>query len=281
MIGLATAAAARAVDADLPLLEQILPDARVVVWDDPAVDWSAFDVVVIRSAWDSHRRRAEFVAWAKAVATGTSLWNRADVVEWNTDKRYLCDLVASGFPVVPTSFVAPGDHAPDDLEGDLIVKPSVGASSEGVVRTSDPGEAIAHVRRLHRDGFTAMVQPFVADAGGSPETALVYLAGRFSHAVHKSVTLPETVRMPGDAAATADAAASETVAAHVPTAAERSLGDRIVRWLPDTAYARVDLLSSADGPLVLEVELTEPSLFLDADPGAPARAAAAFRSLAG
>jgi hypothetical protein len=42
-------------------------------------------------------------------------------------------------------------------------------------------------------------------------------------------------------------------------------------------YARVDLLRDLDGrPNLLELELSEPSWFLDTDPAAPARAAAAI-----
>lgn len=47
----------------------------------------------------------------------------------------------------------------------------------------------------------------------------------------------------------------------------------------DTAYARIDLSPTAHGPVLLEVELTEPSPFLQHDPEVPARAAAVFRSL--
>ena len=70
------------------------------VWDDPAVDWASFDLVVLRSTWDYAARRDEFVAWAAAVPR---LANPADVVAWNTDKRYLRELAVAGVPVVPTS----------------------------------------------------------------------------------------------------------------------------------------------------------------------------------
>ena len=47
-------------------------------------------------------------------------------------------------------------------------------------------------------------------------------------------------------------------------------------------YARVDLVPGDDGaPQVIEVELTEPSLFLTTDDGAAARFAAAIRTRVG
>jgi hypothetical protein len=73
--------------------------------------------------------------------------------------------------------------------------------------------------------------------------------------------------------------AREQVAAAIPSPAERSLGELIIAALPATAYARVDLLPTDDGPVLLELEVIEPSLFLHLDPAAPSRAAAVFRSL--
>ena len=58
--------------------------AEPVVWDAHDADWSAYDLVVLRSTWDYPQRRQEFVAWARGVG---ALANPADVVEWNTDKR--------------------------------------------------------------------------------------------------------------------------------------------------------------------------------------------------
>ena len=79
--------------------------ARPVVWDDPTVDWASFDAVVLRATWDYSRRIEEFIAWTRRVAAATSLFNPADVVEWNTDKRYLTDLAAAGVPIVNSDMV--------------------------------------------------------------------------------------------------------------------------------------------------------------------------------
>jgi glutathione synthase/RimK-type ligase-like ATP-grasp enzyme len=184
-----------------------------------------------------------------------------------------CDI-----PTVPTTFLAGVDDV-DRFErgggfsGNLVVKPSVGASASGVVLTrDDPPAAAVHARALLRAGLTPMVQTYLADIESSGETALVYLGGRFSHGVRRRVVLPPEgvdVGVLGD----------ERSEARIPTTAERALGDSVVAHIPETAYARIDLLPTPDGPVVLEVEVTEPSLFLHLDDEAPARAAAAFRSL--
>ena len=278
MLALVTCCAAREVDTDLPLLRRELPQAVLAVWDDAEVDWSAFDVVVLRSAWDYHYRRDEFLDWASAVTEVADLWNPIDVIEWNTDKRYLEELAGHGIPTVPTTFLADADEidrlaASGGFDGDLVVKPSVGASASGVLATrGETKAAAAHAHALLRDGLTPMVQPFVPSAETIGETGLVYLGGEFSHGLRRRVVLPP-------AGVDGGVLGDEHSAARRPTSAERSIGDAVMHGLPLTAYARIDLLATEDGPVVLEVEVTEPSLFLHLDDRAPARAAAAFRSL--
>lgn len=278
MLALVTCREARPVDTDLPLLERELPDAEVVDWNDDRVDWSRFDVIVLRSPWDYHRRRDEFLAWAHAVSGVARLWNPVEVVEWNTDKRYLDELARAGVPSVPTSFLTDGG-AVDRFEhdggftGDIVVKPSVGASASGVLLTHDDSAAAAdHARALVAAGLTPMVQPYVRHIESVGETALVYLGGEFSHAIRRRVVLAP---QGGDGGVPG----RERSEARRPSIAERSLGDAVIDRIPDIAYARIDLLPTDDGPVVLEVEVTEPSLFLHLAEGAPARAAAVFRSL--
>lgn len=276
MLALVTCEAARHLDADLALLVSELPEARIEVWDDPGVDWRRFDAVIIRSTWDYHERRDEFVRWARRVESQSRLWNPLTLIEWNTDKRYLLDLARDGVPVVPTTFVAAGETIDDrlDLSQDLVVKPSVGAGSNGVVRTGgDRSLACAHVAALHSSGLTAMLQPYLDDVDVRGETGLVFLGGAFSHAFVKSPILAAPVVIEGGLYA------EEHIEQRAATPAEMAIGEQVVARLAPTAYARIDLLPTAAGPLVLEVEVTEPSLYLDLDDHAPARAAAVFRSL--
>ena len=275
MLALVSCRAALELDTDLPLLRRELQDACIVSWDDPTVNWSSFAATVIRSTWDYHTRLDDFLQWAKHVGQVSTLWNPIDVIEWNTDKRYLSELAALGVPIVPTVFcdetAALADLA---LDGDVVVKPSVGAGSNGVVRSrGDAAAASSHARSLLDAGLTVMVQPYLAHVDEEGETGLVYVGGTFSHAFRKAAILDAPVEFEGDLMAV------ETSRPHTASAAERTLGDRIVDALPETAYARIDLLPTAEGPALLEVELTEPSLFLQHDPGAAARAAAVFRSL--
>jgi glutathione synthase/RimK-type ligase-like ATP-grasp enzyme len=265
LIALATCAALPGGDPDDAHLTAVLPEARFVVWDDESVDWSAFDLVVIRSTWDYQQRRDEFLAWVRSVPR---IVNPPAVVEWNTDKRYLAELPGA----VPTAFLAPGEPfaAP---AGEYVVKPTVSAGSRHTARFG-PGEApraAALVAEIHAGGRTAMVQPYVPSVDELGETALLYFDGVYSHAIRKGPLLT-----PG-ADPTSEAFAPETIEPRDPPADERALADAIVARIGTLAYARVDVVRGGDGPLVLELELTEPSLFFAQSGGAAERFAAAIR----
>jgi glutathione synthase/RimK-type ligase-like ATP-grasp enzyme len=277
-VALATCAAFPGGDADdAGLPAAIGGDVSFAIWDDPAVDWAAFDLVVVRSTWDYQERRDAFLAWAHGI--GERLVNPPDVLAWNTDKRYLHELAAAGLPVVPTVLVEPGEAfaAPD---GEHVVKPTVSAGSRDTARFSaGEGErAAALVAAIHATGRTAMVQPYVASVDARGETALLFFDGAFSHAIHKGPLL-----RPG-AEPASGVFAAETIAPRTPTGAELAVAQRTVehvaRRLGDTPplYARIDLVEDAGGaPLLLELELTEPSLFFAGDPARLARFGAAVR----
>ncbi|OIJ66249.1 ATP-grasp domain-containing protein [Streptomyces mangrovisoli] len=256
-------------DRDLPVLVEALrtagADAVAVPWDDPATDWGAFDLVLIRSTWDYTERPAEFTAWARRVAAVTRLANPADVVRWNTDKRYLGDLAAAGVPTVPTRYLAPGDAAdlPDGPE--FVVKPATGAGARLAARYRPglPGErdrAAAHVARMHDAGLVAMVQPYMAGIDAEGERAVQFLGGRLLHASRKRAVLEPGI------AYDADKVAHPGLEVWTPTPRELAVAEAALAAVPggsELLYARVDLVTGDDGlPRVMELELVEPNLFL-------------------
>lgn len=282
---LATCADLPAGDEDAELLTAALGAAGVVarwqVWSDPGAEWSA-DLTVLRSTWDYTAMRERFVQWAYGIG---SLANPASVVEWNSDKTYLRDLAAAGVPVVPTLWTAPGEVVELPVAGEFVVKPSVGAGSRGAGRFSPERahEAQAHVAHLHDAGRIVLVQPYLTDVDAIGETALVYVDATFSHAVRKGAMLPAGVTHPVD---THELYVEERIAPHVATADELAVGKKAMdvvreRFGDDLLYARVDLLPSPDGPLLIELELTEPSLFLGYAEGAADRFAAAIAARVG
>lgn len=282
-LALVTAVAARHLDTDLPLLTAALDahpiDVDIVAWDDDTVDWSTFDAAVVRSTWDYHRRLDDFVAWIRATATLTRLWNPAEVMISNLDKRYLLDVADHGIPIVPSEFLdsaAAVDAAAERgvFDGDVVVKPTVGAGANGARRfVMRADEARDHATSLITGRVAAMVQPYVADVDEREETGIVTLGGRISHSFAKGPILSTDPEWSDGLYVT------ERIGPRTPTEAEIDLAERVLGILSATAYARIDLLPGDDGPLVSEIELVEPSLFLHVADGAAVTAAAALARL--
>jgi hypothetical protein len=234
---------------------------QAIPWDNAVVDWSDFDLVVVRATWDYSYRVDEFLAWVHSLGR---VANRAEVIEWNHDKRYLQALQVAGVPTVRTLW-DPTTLPP----GRWVAKPTISAGARDTI-AGDADEALAHVELLHALGRRAMVQPYLDGIDERGETALVYVDGQLSHCVAKRARLGlEKV--------------DESIAARAPSADELELAEQVMDTLPfdrsSLLYARVDLVPDRNGdPVVLEVELIEPSLFLATDPtgAAVARFAAAI-----
>jgi hypothetical protein len=264
---------------ELEILEAALRErgasASIEAWDDPQVDWQGFDIVVIRSTWDYTWRLDEFLAWVDAV--GDRLHNRAALVRWNVDKRYLGDLAAAGIPVVETTFVEPGDPRPD-LRGEVVVKPAVSAGGRDTGRFGPGAYEVAYdlLDALAAQGRTAMVQPYLSAVDTTGETSIVLIDGRPSHALRKDAVLAADEIAPtrddelgaaevmyGPDLVKASRASDEesAVAAKVMAEIERRFGE-----VP--LYARVDLVRAPTGaPLLLELEAVEPGLYHAQAPG--------------
>lgn len=252
--------------------------AEPAVWDDPAVDWTGFDLVVLRSPWDYVHRREEFLAWTARVPR---LLNPPGVVAWNTDKRYLGMLAGAGAPVVPTRWLEPGATWTPRTAGDWVIKPAVSAGSRDTGRydltDAEHRElATAHLARLAGAGRVAMVQPYLPAVDDHGETSLLYFGGRYSHAIRKGPMLD------GPDAGEPVLFRPEEIVPREPVAAEHAVAERVLAAVPGAAgllYARVDLIPGPDGqPLLVELELTEPSVFLAHGEGAAQRFAAAIAS---
>jgi glutathione synthase/RimK-type ligase-like ATP-grasp enzyme len=277
-IALATCAALPELDPDEQLLLEPLRalgvDVRPAVWDDLAVDWEAFALVVIRSTWDYTARRDAFLAWARSVPR---LANPADVVTWNTDKHYLAELAAAGVPVVPTDWIEPGQQVALPATGVHVLKPGVGAGSVDaalfdMAATHEAELARAHAERLLQMRQTVMVQPYLEQVEDRGEAALIFVGGEFSHAVTKGAMLADQRELvsglyKAEVITPRRASPAELEVARAALAAAPGGVERLV-------YARVDLVPGPDSaPLVIELELTEPSLFLGTAPGSAERLA--------
>ena len=251
-------------------------EVEPTVWDDPAVRWSAYDRVVIRSCWDYHRRLDEFLGWLDRMERERiSLWNPAAVVRGNVDKAYLVDLAAAGLSVVPTVRLERGSAV--DLAAlleergwsEAVVKPSVSASA---FRTGRIGRGAAAPAQGELNELLAssgaLIQPFLAEIQTGGEWSLVFLGGEYSHAVRKR---PRT----GDFRVQQELGGSAELEIPAPALVEQARA--VVAKIPGPwLYARVDGVEIGGAFTLMELELIEPSLFLACDPRAPARFADAI-----
>ena len=251
---------------------------ELLAWDDPEARAEEFELCVLRSSWNYPLQPEEFLAWIERTAAATRLVNSATVVRWNLHKRYLTELEASGLPTVPTIFVQRGARVSfaETLrrEGwnEAVIKPCISAGSFRTRRFAlrDGLEAQEFLDELARER-DAMIQRYMSSVEKEGETAMVWIAGQWTHAVDKAP------RFQG-----AEEHVSEAI---VPADAEQELADRVIaslpeRWRAEMLYARLDLIPADDGkPLVSELELIEPSLFLIQHPPALERLVEGIRVL--
>ncbi len=267
-------------DVDEDLLLRALADrgvvARMAAWHDPAERWDEPVPTVVRSTWDYIHHLDAFAGWIRRAAAAAPLWNPAGVMLGNLHKGYLLGLAARGVPVVPTALQRRG--TPEPLSGvagargwaRVVVKPAVGAGSHETHLVDDaPGGAADALFAQLVVGQDMLVQPYLRAVEGHGERALVFIDGEFTHAVRKSPRFAGGV---------------EQVSESMPiSAAERAVGEAALAPLGGgLLYGRVDVAPGPDGdPLVMELELVEPSLFLLQEPRALARLADALAARLG
>lgn len=230
--------------------------AQPVVWDDPDFDWTQVGVVIIRSTWDYHLRRTEFLNWAALVAAAVPLWNPVPVLRWNTHKTYLRELENRGIAVVPTEWLPAGSGAALDEVMDkwgwkeVVIKPTVSANGYRTLQVAmdqlEAGEA--HLRELLRNR-EVMIQPFMQAVRTEGEHCAVLIKGELTHGLRKTTIFePSFVDDP----ASFELSAEEKQLAH----------DALAAAGFEYLYARVDMVRDEAGrPHVMELELTEPSLY--------------------
>jgi hypothetical protein len=246
-------------------------ETEVVPWGDGTA-WERFDAVLVRNTWDYIYDRPAFLGWASHVEGLTPLANSFEALTWNTDKRYLGDLADAGIPTVPTLWVEPGERSPEIPWPAFVVKPAISAGARLSARYDQAEDPDLHVRRIHRAGATAMIQPYVDAVDTTGETGTYVFGGEVSHAITKG-----TILRTGEPARDELSASSHDQVG--PTPVDPTLAafaQRVLAVAPPVVYARVDTAPGPDGePLLLELEVTEPFLFLEhAPPAADAFATA-------
>jgi hypothetical protein len=247
--------------------------AERLAWDDPAADFSAARLTLLRSTWNYTEAPDRFTTWLDETAARSTLWNPLPVVRWNLHKRYLVELERAGVSVVPTHLVPRGsserlaDVATARGWRDVVIKPAISAGSRRTLRgdATEDGRGEAHLRTLVARG-DALVQPYLPGVEGHGERALTFIDGELTHAVRKSP------RFAGD---------PESVSGPLPIADEEAaLARAALAAAPGPVlYARIVVVPDQRGrPMLMELELIEPSLFFTRSPESVGRLVTALRA---
>ena len=250
---------------DQPLIESLQSKGATVafpIWNDAHVNWEQFDITVIRTTWDYHLKKNEFVAWCNSVPR---LFNNAAIVSWNTHKSYLRELSKQGVAIAPTVWIDTGEkidaaRTMEQFKTDRgFIKPQVGACASDTLRFTLDNVKEAQVfldSQLHQD---MMMQPYIASVETEGELSAIFIDGTLSHGVQK-------IPVAGDYRVQDDFGASDMP--YTFTKSEVREMNKTLLAVPDNAsllYARFDYLLGDDSTLLLnELELIEPSLILQA-----------------
>jgi glutathione synthase/RimK-type ligase-like ATP-grasp enzyme len=255
-------------------LERLGVQPTFCIWNDPAVDWSAFDAVLIRTVWDYFQHYSAFLSWVDTLdRVGVPAINDTRLIRWNSEKRYLLDLERQGVPIIPTRIGRGGrlsEVLPSMSAQDVVIKPTVSGGAwhtlRGKVGSADFQQALA-LLPTHLD---YLVQPFVPEIASHGEWSLLYFAGVYSHAVIKYPAVGDyrVQEQHGGSATQTVPDAAIVSAADKALAAVATLGYR------EQAYVRVDGVM-VDGQFrIMELEFIEPFLHLAIRPDAAERFAA-------
>ena len=255
-------------DLDIPFAikaaEQLEIDLVFANWNDKSIAWESFDAAVIRSAWDYVPVRDEFLEFAKNVETKTKLFNSYEVMKWNTNKTYLSILENKGVPIIPTKFANNIDEALPAIKwafkkaSAIAIKPSVGAGARLAGKALTEDEAIEYVKRILEAKRTVIIQPYISSVDDEGEKAIIVINGEISHAAKKVPALTKGGH--GDAAGQIEITTEMK-------AIVKTISNAVSEW-NDLLFARVDVVRMDEKLVLMELELTEPWLFMQFRPEA-------------
>ena len=246
---------------DLLIAEMLEHDGHQISWTNwkSETKWEQFDRVIIRSTWDYHLAPDQFLRKLSKIEEETILYNPIQLVQWNHRKTYLLDLADQHLPTVPslvsnelTEYLLLSYF--DLWQTDqLVIKPIVSASAYHTYKIQ-PSEVKHFLNQIKEFPLEWIIQPFLPEIQSSGEVSLMFANCQFTHAIRK---IPKK----GDFRVQEELGGENQL--YSPGEQLLELADEILNSLTTLPlYARIDLLPTLSGPLVMEVELIEPSLYL-------------------
>jgi glutathione synthase/RimK-type ligase-like ATP-grasp enzyme len=264
----------------IPALGALGIDVVPWIWEDPAPP-PGIAALVHRSCWDYHEKPAAFRRWLATLGGGPiASHNPEPIVRWNLDKRYLKDLADRGVRIPETAWIAEGERVDlaallrdRDLD-EVVIKPQISLSAFATSRASRAGAAAAQADLDARTSERAMmVQAFLPEIMEQGELSLVFFGGEHSHTVRKRAR-------PGDFRVQHDHGGSRELIHASPALVEEAKRILAAVGAP-LLYARVDVVETGEGVVLMELEAIDPELYLAMAPGAAERFAGAIAAALG
>ncbi|MDZ4813977.1 MAG: hypothetical protein SGI99_15400 [Pseudomonadota bacterium] len=255
-------------------LKRLGIEPTACIWNDPGIDWSRFDAVLMRTTWDYFQHYTAFKRWLDWLAIPTI--NNKPLLHWNSDKRYLLELEQQGVEIIPTR-ITTAQGLRETLAAistrEVVVKPTVSGGAWQTLRGVVGEEAFERAMAQLPQELGYMVQAFVPEIVSSGEWSLLFFDGRYSHAVIKRAATGD-YRVQGQFGGSTEAIEPS---AAIFASAQRALTAVAAIGHADHAYVRVDGVMVDDRFLLMELEMIEPSLFLTERPDAAERFARNLR----
>lgn len=221
--------------------------------------------ILLRSTWDYHRMPTLFITWLQSLEdSGRTTWNAPEIARGNVDKTYLKSLEADGIAIPQTRWIDQASNtAIDELMSQegwsrAVLKPRIAATAYGTFLV-ERGTALTDDDLAPARNSGALLQEYVPEVIERGETSLVYFDGVFSHAVRKRAKDGE-FRVQKDFGGHVEPV--------IPSPELTVFAERVLGRIPGCLYARVDVVESKRGPLLMELELIEPELYFQLVPDA-------------
>ncbi len=252
-------------DLDIPVFTDAL---RRSGYEVDIVDWQlpfssdSYDALLIRSTWNYAQNLEAFGSWLHEVSAQTKIINPASVIFHNLDKRYLFELVDLGIATIPTALIENVDQIYDiDVStSKKVFKPVIGAGARGAFTATGTNEAAVKVQaHFNQSDLPLLMQPYLTEVDSKGEIAVVCCNGEALHAIVKKPALTEGGH--GDFARNVEL--SSDLLQFVGRINNYQIGDTKVK---DLYYSRIDVVPTSDGFKLMELELFEPTLFLNTNP---------------
>ncbi len=237
-------------------------EVQDVPWDADK-NWSDFDVVIIRSPWDYQQHIEKFLFVLQQIDNSSAkLLNSLEMVNWNIDKKYLFEMQSAGIEIVPTLLIdsLTSEKLQDIFQhfntDEIIIKPTIGANADDTFRINKQTD----VTKLFKicETFSnkeALTQPFLNSIITEGEFSLIFLDGKLSHSILKTV-------QSGDFRVQEEHGGG-VIPLPNPEPELITAADKTINFLPETpVYARVDMVRTKNNTFALmEIELIEPCLY--------------------